>query len=59
MSMSCDPKGKCPACGYPNGAGAQRCVRCRAILHVPQSCSGSCTKCHAASSAGQAEPAKP
>lgn len=45
MAMECDPKGKCPQCGYQNGAGAGRCVRCRAILHVPQGCSGACSKC--------------
>lgn len=41
----CDPKGKCPGCGYMNGPGAQRCVRCRAVLVVMQGCSGACSKC--------------
>lgn len=41
----CDPKGKCPRCGYENGPGAERCVRCRSSLMVIQGCSGSCSKC--------------
>lgn len=43
--MECDPKGKCPKCGYQNGAGAMRCVRCKAVLLVPAGCSGACSKC--------------
>jgi hypothetical protein len=43
--MECDPKGKCPKCGYQNGAGVERCVRCRSIIHVPQGCTGACSKC--------------
>ncbi|HEY3366183.1 MAG TPA: hypothetical protein VGK74_14110 [Symbiobacteriaceae bacterium] len=45
MSTACDPKGHCPQCGYENGAGVQRCVRCRSALMVPQGCSGACSKC--------------
>lgn len=45
MSTACDPKGKCPQCGYQNGPGAQRCVRCRAVLFMPKGCTGSCAHC--------------
>ncbi|MGE5675525.1 MAG: hypothetical protein ACM3XM_16885 [Mycobacterium leprae] len=45
MTTACDPQGLCSRCGYQNGPGAQRCVRCRAVLHVPKGCSGSCAKC--------------
>ncbi len=45
MSQACDPAGKCPRCGYQNGAGATRCVRCRSVIAVPQGCTGACTKC--------------
>lgn len=45
MAMECDPKGKCPQCGYVNGAGTQRCVRCRAILVVMPGCTGACAQC--------------
>jgi hypothetical protein len=43
--VECDPKGKCPKCGYANAPGAQRCVRCRSILFVPAGCTGACSKC--------------
>lgn len=45
MAFTCDTAGLCPRCGYQNGAGTQRCVRCLQILHVPQGCSGACTQC--------------
>lgn len=45
MSTACDPQGVCPRCGYGNGAGTLRCVRCRAALVVPQGCTGACSKC--------------
>ncbi|MFZ5817595.1 MAG: hypothetical protein ACOY93_20235 [Bacillota bacterium] len=45
MSIACDPKGLCPRCGYQNGAGRQRCIRCTQVLYVPQGCSGACTQC--------------
>ena len=43
--MECDPKGKCPKCGYQNGPAAQRCVRCRSSLVVMVGCTGACSKC--------------
>ncbi|HWI53340.1 MAG TPA: hypothetical protein VNT01_14450 [Symbiobacteriaceae bacterium] len=43
--MECDPKGKCPKCGYQNGAGAVRCVRCLSLLMIPAGCAGACSKC--------------
>lgn len=45
MATPCDPQGRCPQCGYQNGAGAGRCVRCRTLLAVPQGCTGACAKC--------------
>jgi len=62
MAAACDPKGVCPRCGYANGAGATRCLRCHQILAVPKGCSGHCTQClmHAVLSpsdrSGAAEP---
>ena len=45
MAAACDPQGKCPRCGYKNGPGALRCVRCRTLLSVPAGCSGACSQC--------------
>lgn len=45
MSAACDPQGVCPRCGYGNGAGVLRCVRCRAGLVVVQGCTGACSAC--------------
>lgn len=45
MTTQCDPKGLCPQCGYQNGPGAERCLRCRQVLKVLQGCSGHCTDC--------------
>ncbi len=42
---SCDPAGKCPRCGYENGPGKARCLRCGQALAVPRGCSGQCTRC--------------
>lgn len=45
MAAHCDPKGLCPRCGYQNGAGSGRCLRCRQVLTLPKGCSGACTQC--------------
>ncbi|MFZ5822765.1 MAG: hypothetical protein ACOY94_00235 [Bacillota bacterium] len=55
MATQCDPKGLCPRCGYQNGAGAQRCVRCLQVLFVPQGCSGACSACLIQSLSGPGE----
>lgn len=54
MAGACDPNGLCPRCGYRNGPGASRCLRCRAALAVPKGCSGECTRCLISALAGGA-----
>lgn len=45
MATACDPEGRCPRCGYQNGPGAQRCLRCTAVLRLTPGCDGKCTQC--------------
>lgn len=35
----------CPRCGYQNGEGAERCLRCHQILAVHLGCSCHSAKC--------------
>jgi len=58
MSAACDPQGKCPKCGYQNGLGAQRCVRCRTTLVYLPGCTGACTECLSKQKAAVPEPKK-
>jgi len=44
-AATCDPRGTCPRCGYENGPGEVRCLRCGQALAVPRGCSGQCTSC--------------
>jgi len=56
---ACDPKGACSRCGYENGPGATRCLRCHQILTVPRGCSGQCTRCLIGAIAGAPAPVQP
>jgi|GEM_PF-1771718 len=56
MAGACDPNGLCPRCGYRNGPGVNRCLRCRAVLTVAAGCSGKCTGCFISALTGRPDP---